>query len=80
MSDTKERVEAVVREHLGLKPDTEINGKTTLDEMGADSLDAIELVMMCEEEFDIELGDPDLAKMKTFDDMVALVEATKAAE
>ena len=78
MSDSLEqKVRAVVADQLGVdlsevRPDASI-----LDDLGADSLDVVEMVMSLEEEFDIEVPDEDVEEMKTVADVERYV--TKAA-
>jgi acyl carrier protein len=52
---TLERVQAVIADHLGLKPEEVIATASLTEELGADSLDTVEIVMMLEEEFDVEM-------------------------
>lgn len=71
----EEQVKTIISEHLGVDekkvlPDTNIK-----DELGADSLDAIELLMAAEETFDIEITDDEGDKVTTPADIVALVKS-----
>ena len=57
MSDIGERVKKIVVEHLGVEPDKVVEGASFIDDLGADSLDTVELVMAFEEEFGCEIPD-----------------------
>ena len=57
MSDITERVKKIVVEHLGVEKNKVIESASFVDDLGADSLDTVELVMAFEEEFNIEIPD-----------------------
>lgn len=57
MSDIAERVKGIVVEHLGVDGDKVVEGASFIDDLGADSLDTVELVMAFEEEFGCEIPD-----------------------
>ena len=57
MSDTTDRVKKIVVAHLGVEEDKVSEGASFIDDLGADSLDSVELVMAFEEEFGIEIPD-----------------------
>ena len=57
MSDIGERVKKIVVEHLGVEPDKVTENASFIDDLGADSLDTVELVMAFEEEFGCEIPD-----------------------
>ena len=57
MSDIGERVKKIVVEHLGVEPEKVVEGASFIDDLGADSLDTVELVMAFEEEFGCEIPD-----------------------
>ena len=57
MSDIADRVKKIVVEHLGVEEDKVTEGASFIDDLGADSLDTVELVMAFEEEFGIEIPD-----------------------
>jgi acyl carrier protein len=57
MSDIAERVKKIVVEHLGVEEDKVTDSASFIDDLGADSLDTVELVMAFEEEFGIEIPD-----------------------
>ncbi|HEX8312749.1 MAG TPA: acyl carrier protein [Chthoniobacteraceae bacterium] len=76
MSDktTQERFREIVVEQLGVDAEQVTDSAELADDLGADSLDAIELVMAADEEFDITIADEDAEKVKTFGDAVALID------
>ena len=57
MSETADRVKKIVVEHLGVEPDKVTEDASFIDDLGADSLDIVELVMAFEEEFGVEIPD-----------------------
>ncbi|NCF27949.1 MAG: acyl carrier protein [Gammaproteobacteria bacterium] len=65
MSTVEERVKQIVVEQLGVKEE-EVSGESSfVDDLGADSLDTVELVMALEEEFNIEIPDEEAEKITT---------------
>lgn len=75
MSSIEERVTDIVVEQLGLDRDKVTPGSKFVDDLGADSLDTVELVMALEEEFEIEIPDEEAEKITTLRDAIAYVEA-----
>ena len=74
MSDIEERVKKIVVEHLGVE-DTKIQSDSKfIDDLGADSLDTVELVMAFEEEFGSEISDNEAEKILTVGDAVKFIE------
>ncbi|MDY7561308.1 acyl carrier protein [Pseudomonas sp. 10B1] len=65
MSTIEERVKKIVVEQLGVKEDEVKNTSSFVDDLGADSLDTVELVMALEEEFETEIPDEDAEKITT---------------
>lgn len=65
MSTVEERVKKIVVEQLGVKEDEVSNESSFVDDLGADSLDTVELVMALEEEFETEIPDEDAEKITT---------------
>ena len=65
MSDTADRVKKIVVEHLGVEADKVTEDASFIDDLGADSLDTVELVMAFEEEFGAEIPDEDAEKLTT---------------
>jgi acyl carrier protein len=73
----EDRVTALIVEQLGISREQAVSGASFLDDLGADSLDIVELVMSLEEEFDIEIPDEDAEKIQTIGDAIDyLKEAT----
>ena len=62
---SEKRVKEIIVEQLGVKPEEVTNEASFVDDLGADSLDTVELVMALEEEFDIEIPDVDAEKIVT---------------
>ena len=75
MSDTTDRVKKIVVEHLGVEEDKVSEGASFIDDLGADSLDTVELVMAFEEEFGIEIPDDAAEKIATVKDAISFIEA-----
>lgn len=69
-----EKVKALVAEQLSVEAD-EINLETTFEDLNADSLDVVELVMALEEEFDIEIPDEDAEKIRSIGAAVEYIKA-----
>jgi len=65
MSDIEQRVKKIVAEQLGTKEADVRNTSSFVDDLGADSLDTVELVMALEEEFDCEIPDEEAEKITT---------------
>ena len=74
MSDVIERVKKIVVEHLGVDGAKVVEGASSIDDLGADSLDTVELVMAFEEEFSIEIPDDAAEKIQTVGDAVSFIE------
>ncbi|HXX48191.1 MAG TPA: acyl carrier protein [Myxococcota bacterium] len=73
--DLVERVYAIVSEQLGVEKDSLVPEANLLDDLGADSLDVVELVMAIEEEFAIEVPDADAENIRTLGDITSYIEA-----
>ena len=78
MSETAERVKKIVVEHLGVESEKVTEEASFLDDLGADSLDIVELVMAFEEEFGVEIPDDAAEKIGTVKDAIDYIEANKA--
>ncbi len=74
MSDIAERVINIVVEHLGVEKEKVIDSASFIDDLGADSLDTVELVMAFEEEFGCEIPDDAAEKIVTVKDAVSYIE------
>jgi acyl carrier protein len=80
MSSTFDRVKKVVVEQLEVSEDQVTPTASFVDDLGADSLDVVELVMGLEEEFDIEIPDEDAEKIATVGDAISYIDdKTKSA-
>ena len=71
---TFEQVKKIVVEQLGAEPDEVQMSSTFVDDLGADSLDIVELIMAFEEEFNIEIPDEKAEKIKTVEDVVKYID------
>ena len=78
MSETADRVKKIVVEHLGVEAEKVTEEASFIDELGADSLDIVELVMAFEEEFGVEIPDDAAEKISTVKDAIDYIEAHKA--
>ena len=76
---TEERVSGLIVEQLGVSKEEVVPEASFIDDLGADSLDIVELVMALEEEFDIEIPDDDAEKIQTIGDAFAYVKERVAA-
>lgn len=74
MSDIAERLKKIVVEHLGVDADKVTENASFIDDLGADSLDNVELVMAFEEEFDIEIPDDAAEHIQTVGDAVKFIQ------
>ena len=70
MSETADRVKKIVVEHLGVEADKVTEDASFIDDLGADSLDIVELVMEFEKEFNIDIPDEDAEKLRTVGDAI----------
>ena len=78
MSDVAERVKKIVVEHLGVDAEKVNPEASFIDDLGADSLDTVELVMAFEEEFGIEIPDDAAETIQTVGDAVKFIEKSSA--
>jgi len=70
----QEKIKSVISEQLSVKPEEVVPEASFIDDLGADSLDTVELVMALEEEFGIEIPDEDAEKMRTVGDSIKYIE------
>ena len=68
------KIKTIIAEQLGVKPEEVTPNASFVDDLGADSLDTVELIMALEEEFNIEIPDEDAEKMKTVGDAIKYIE------
>ena len=78
MSDVAERVKKIVIEHLGVEEAKVSEAASFIDDLGADSLDTVELVMAFEEEFSVEIPDDAAEKIQTVGDAVNFIKENAA--
>lgn len=74
MSDVASRVKEIIAENLGVEADKVVDSASFVDDLGADSLDTVELVMALEEEFNIEIPDAAAEKITTVKAAIDYVE------
>ena len=77
MSETTERVKKIVVEHLGVEAEKVTEEASFIDDLGADSLDIVELVMAFEEEFGVEIPDDAAEKISTVNDAISYIDNNK---
>ena len=80
MSDetsTEDRIKKIVVDQLGVKPDQVTPEAKFIEDLGADSLDTVELVMALEEEFGNEIPDEEAEKLTTVGDVIQYIEAAQ---
>ena len=75
MSDIEARVKKIIAEQLGVEESNVTNEKSFVADLGADSLDTVELVMALEEEFECEIPDEDAEKITTVQQAIDYVTA-----
>ena len=79
MSDVSERVKKIVVEHLGVEEAKVTENASFIDDLCADSLDTVELVMAFEEEFSCEIPDDAAEKIQTVKDAITFIDANTDA-
>ena len=70
----QQKVMKIIEEQLGVDPERVKTERSFIDDLGADSLDIVELVMAMEEEFEIEIPDEDAEKLRTVQDVMKYLE------
>ncbi len=75
MSNINERVKQIIVEHLGVEETKVTDSASFIDDLGADSLDTVELVMKFEEEFGLEIPETAAEKLTSVKDAIAYIEA-----
>ena len=78
MSDTLEKVQAIVVEHLGVEADKVTASASFIEDLGADSLETVELVMAFEEEFGIEIPDDAAETILSVGDAINFIDSAKS--
>ena len=74
MSDVLERVKKIVVDNLDVDADKVVESASFIDDLGADSLDLVELVMAFEEEFGVDVPDADAEKLQNVGDVIKYIE------
>jgi len=77
MASVEESVKAIIVEQLGVNESDVVADAHFIDDLGADSLDTVELVMKFEEDFDIEIPDEDAEKIQTVQNAIDYIQAHK---
>lgn len=77
MSEISERVKAIIEEKLNVEPDQVTETATFTGDLGADSLDTVELLMEFEKQFDIKIPEDQTDKIQTVGDAIAYIENNK---
>ena len=75
MSEVREKVKKIIVDHLGVDTSKVTDEASFIDDLGADSLDTVELVMAFEEEFEIEIPDEEAEKISTVQDAVDYIDS-----
>ena len=70
---TEDKIKEIIAEKLSVEMDEVVPGASFVDDLGADSLDLVELVMTMEEEFDVDISDEDAEKLVTVQDAINFV-------
>ena len=74
MSDVSEKIKKIIVDHLGVDASKVTDDASFIDDLGADSLDTVELVMAFEEEFGAEISDSEAEKILTVGDAIRFIE------
>ena len=78
MADTENRVKDIIINELGVEAEKVTREASFVEDLGADSLDTVELVMAFEEEFGIEIPDEDAEKLQTVGDAIQYIDARES--
>ncbi len=76
----EEKIKSIISEQLGVKTEEVTPQASFIDDLGADSLDTVELIMALEEEFSVEIPDEDAEKMTTVGDAIKYIEGKAATK
>ena len=74
MADIEQKVKDIIVDQLNVTPEQVTSEAKFIDDLGADSLDTVELVMAFEEEFDVEVPDEDAEKLQSVTDVISYIE------
>ena len=78
MASIEERVKKIVCDQLAVESEKVVPAASFVDDLGADSLDIVELIMTMEEEFDIDIPDEDAEKIKTVNDVITYISSRQS--
>jgi acyl carrier protein len=78
MADLDEKVKEIIAKELGVERDKLTNEASFMEDLGADSLDTVELVMEFEKEFNIDIPDEDAEKLRTVGDAIAYLHSKES--
>ena len=78
-AEIAERIKAIIFDQLGVSADEVTPDASFIEDLGADSLDIVELVMALEEEYDMEISDEDAEKIQTVQDVMSYIQERQAA-
>lgn len=76
--EISERVKSIIVEQLGVSLEEVTPAASFIEDLGADSLDIVELIMALEEEYDMEIPDEDAEKIQTVDDVIKYIQAKQS--
>lgn len=79
MTDTHDRIAALLAGDFDLRPEKVTREATFMEDLGLDSLDAVELVLACEEMFDVQIADAEIQKTMTVGHLVDLIDGKRRA-
>ena len=74
MANIEERVKEIIANQLGVNPEEVVPGASFVEDLGADSLDLVELIMAIEEEFGVEVPDEEAEKIRTVQDAIDYIQ------
>ena len=77
MADIKEKVVSIIVDKLGVNPEDVVETASFTNDLGADSLDTVELIMEFEKEFNVTIPDDQAEKISTVGDAISYIEANK---
>jgi acyl carrier protein len=76
----EDKIKSIIAEQLGVKVEEAIPAASFIDDLGADSLDTVELIMALEEEFNVEIPDEDAEKMSTVGDAISYIQEKSGSD
>lgn len=76
--EINERIKSIIAEQLGVNMEEVIPEASFIEDLGADSLDIVELIMALEEEYDMEIPDEDAEKIQSVEDVISYIQSKQA--